>query len=295
MTQTDPTAESPAPAVEGASDAPSRTGRPESPISSVLTRDPDRRSSRWVHDLVSAVLVVAPMLLAAAAVAGLAGLVALAGDWGWYVWVILAPLLYLSWLGVFLLITAFVCGQVGKRNPKPAYAVVHPGLERNSKELLGMLTAAMCYRRLGILQSLPLVSLISQYRTLGRLVLRSYSPSEHIGEHVVNWGFILDPDLTHVGAGSIIGAKATIAAHSTAVRGEHLVFVSARVTIGTRATVGGDSYLSLGCVVGDDAVVEPASVVEPFTRIPAGEVWGGNPARFRRRRDDLHLDPTIGR
>ena len=40
-----------------------------------------------------------------------------------------------------------------------------------------------------------------------------------------------------------------------------------------------------------DAVVEAGAVVEPFTRIPPGEVWGGNPARFRRRRDDVDLAP----
>jgi len=39
-------------------------------------------------------------------------------------------------------------------------------------------------------------------------------------------------------------------------------------------------------VIGENAVVESGSVVAPFTHIPAGEVWGGNPAGFRRKRDD---------
>jgi acetyltransferase-like isoleucine patch superfamily enzyme len=35
-----------------------------------------------------------------------------------------------------------------------------------------------------------------------------------------------------------------------------------------------------GVTVGEGALVAPRSAVAPGTRIPAGEFWAGNPARF---------------
>jgi len=77
-----------------------------------------------------------------------------------------------------------------------------------------------------------------------------------------------------------------ISAHTMSVRQDGAqVFVSAPVTIHSRATIGGEARISLGCVIGEDVIVEAGAVVAPFTRIPRGEVWGGNPARFQRTRD----------
>jgi FkbH-like protein len=59
---------------------------------------------------------------------------------------------------------------------------------------------------------------------------------------------------------------------------------SARYWIRT-VTLGGASRVALGCVIGDDAILEPDSALPPFTNVPAGEVWGGNPARCVRKRD----------
>lgn len=55
----------------------------------------------------------------------------------------------------------------------------------------------------------------------------------------------------------------------------------APVTIGANAFVGAFSIILKGVTIGEGAVVGAGSVV---TRdVPAGEIWGGNPARFIRR------------
>jgi FkbH-like protein len=244
--------------------------------------------SRWLHDLTAGVSIVGSMVASAAAVAVPAWLAAGAASWEWYVWVIVTPLLYLCWLVVFLAVSALICGAMGRRHPKPRHAVVLPGPLRDAKEIGGLLTAIACYRRLAILDSVPLVTVLSQFRFFRTLVLRAYSPSVHIGRNVINMGRLYDPDLTELGDGAILGGRSAVVAHSMVIRGDGaLVFVSAPVKIGERATIGGEARVGLGCVVGDDAVVELGAVVEPFTRIPPGEVWGGNPARLLRRREDV--------
>jgi acetyltransferase-like isoleucine patch superfamily enzyme len=59
--------------------------------------------------------------------------------------------------------------------------------------------------------------------------------------------------------------------------GGHLVIaptvVGARATIGQEATLMGDVH------VGEGATVLPHSVLLPGSRVGAGEVWGGVPAR----------------
>ncbi len=91
-----------------------------------------------------------------------------------------------------------------------------------------MATAAMCYRRLAIQQSIPLVSLLSQFRRLDTLVLRAYSPSVNIGKNVINWGGLYDPDLTEIGDDVVLGGQSTVAAHSMVMRDDGaMIYVSA--------------------------------------------------------------------
>ena len=56
--------------------------------------------------------------------------------------------------------------------------------------------------------------------------------------------------------------------------------VLAPVRIGDGALIGGGSIVQPGCTIGDGAVVASRAVVPKWTEIPAGEVWGGIPARF---------------
>lgn len=49
------------------------------------------------------------------------------------------------------------------------------------------------------------------------------------------------------------------------------------------ATIGAGAVIMEGALVESGAIVAPGAVVHPDQRVPAGEVWGGNPARFMRR------------
>lgn len=55
------------------------------------------------------------------------------------------------------------------------------------------------------------------------------------------------------------------------------------VRIGNGAWVASGVTLIGPCSVGEDAVVCAGSTVIPNTHIPAGEMWGGYPARFIKR------------
>jgi FkbH-like protein len=206
--------------------------------------------------------------------------------------VILSPALYLSWLILFLALSAAICRRMGSRYPKPRYLVVRPGAGRITRVELGLVAASGLYRRLAIVHQLPLVNALRLIRGFATLTLRAYSPSVHVGEGVLNFGVLWDPDLTYIEDHVVIGGNATILAHGVTARPDGAtVYVSAPVTIGPRATIGGQALVTMGCTIGADAVIEPGAVVPPFSSVPAGEVWGGNPARLLRRRDDLAAAP----
>lgn len=99
----------------------------------------------------------------------------------------------------------------------------------------------------------------------------------------INTEFISDPRLVEVGADAVVGGSVHLFAHYGG--GGHLTI--APVRIGARATIGQGATVMGGVDVGDDALVLPHSVVLPGTRIAAGEVWGGVPAR---RMDHAEID-----
>lgn len=97
-----------------------------------------------------------------------------------------------------------------------------------------------------------------------------------IGKNVqLNTTNISDPSLIELEDKVTIGGSATIIAHYA--QGGFLVIDRVKIrknaTIGLRAIILGDVE------IGEGAKVMPNSVVLPKTRIPAGEVWGGVPAR----------------
>ena len=59
----------------------------------------------------------------------------------------------------------------------------------------------------------------------------------------------------------------------------------APVNIGKDALIGMGSVIQPGCVIGEGAIVASRAVVPKWTNIPAGEVWGGIPARCIRMAD----------
>jgi len=252
-----------------------------------LTRKSAAPGTHVLHDVATAVLLFGPMVACAAALAGVAVVVSFVAPLGWVFWITVSPLLYVIWLAGVLAASASICWLVGARHPKPRHIVVRAGSAGRSHDVLAVALALMSYRRFVMVKSLPLASLLAQLPRFDRLVLRAYAPSVHVGSNVSNKLNVVDPDLTYIGSNVILGGSSTVVAHSLVFRGDDLVYASAPITIGNRVTVGGGAFVGLGARIGDDAIVEQGAIVAPFTRIPAGEVWGGNPARFLRTRDDI--------
>ena len=91
----------------------------------------------------------------------------------------------------------------------------------------------------------------------------------------INTAVVADCNLITIGDDTVIGGDVTLIAH--AVEGPNLV--TARVKIGSRVTVGLMSVVMPGCEIGDGAVLAANAVLKKGTIIPAGEIWGGVPAR----------------
>ena len=154
-----------------------------------------------------------------------------------------------------------------------------------------MIVAGIGYRRLGFIASLPLIRILETSRVLKVLVYRAYSTRFQFGRQFTNMGSLYDPDLTEVGNNVVIGGGAVVEAHAVSVRRDGTrVYVTAPVKLGNGATIGGVSHVPLGCVIGADAILETGSILAPFTNVPPGEVWGGNPARFLRKRTDTETE-----
>lgn len=226
-------------------------------------------------------LWVWPATLAGAVVAALVAIPSLAWQWPWFVWLPIAPTLYVCWLIVFLGLCGASMRRLHTRHPKPRYAML-PG------DGAKLAAVALGSARLQLISGLPLRTLLQQSAWGRKLVMRAYSASVHLGEGVQMAGRLADPDLTEVGDGVIIGADAVIAAHAwTALSNGKRVYVSAPVKVGARATVGAGTLVSYGCVIGEDSLIEPMSYLPPATSVPAGEIWGGRPASFQAKRTPL--------
>jgi acetyltransferase-like isoleucine patch superfamily enzyme len=92
---------------------------------------------------------------------------------------------------------------------------------------------------------------------------------------VINSTAISDPSLITLGEKVTIGGSVTIVGHY----GQGGFLVLAPVVIGDRVTVGLRATIMGGVTIGKEAKILPHSVVMPKTVIPAGETWGGVPAR----------------
>lgn len=104
------------------------------------------------------------------------------------------------------------------------------------------------------------------YRAMGMKVGRGV---------VINTENISDPSLIELGDHVTIGGSVTIIAHY----GVAGYLVISPVVIRKGATVGIRATIMAGVSIGEQARILPHSVVLPKTVIPAGETWGGVPAR----------------
>lgn len=96
-----------------------------------------------------------------------------------------------------------------------------------------------------------------------------------LGTNTYSAGAILDPPLTFIGDNSIIGHDAALFSH--AIEGRN--FSLNAIRIGNNVTVGAMAVIMSDVVIGDDAIVSAGAIVTKGTRIEAGEIWGGVPAR----------------
>lgn len=210
--------------------------------------------------------------------------------WRIVFWSGAAPLIYTVWLVVFLVLCAVdVQSRRWYRGLKKVPRVT------TADGFTKFFPVITLYLRMRFVYSLPLVHAFLIVPGLRWLVLWSYSTSAHLGPESRVLGVLLDPDLAFIGPGAVIGSDASIVSHSVTTQTDGtLVLVTAPIVIGARAVIGGGSLVALGATIGEDSFVEPLSSVMAYTQIPPGEVWGGNPAVFRRRRHE-NEDHSIAR
>lgn len=126
------------------------------------------------------------------------------------------------------------------------------------------LTYLVRYTFLPIVTPTPLTNLF--YRLMGM----------KLGKDVlINTEYISDPCLIEVGDDVVIGGAATIIAHYAV--GKFLIV--SPVKIGRGVTIGLRATIMAGVNIGEKAIILPNSVLLPNTHVPAGETWGGVPAR----------------
>lgn len=91
----------------------------------------------------------------------------------------------------------------------------------------------------------------------------------------INTTHISDPAMIELGEKVTIGGSAVLVAHY----GQAGYLVIAPLKIGDGATIGLRATVMGGVEIGAQAKILPNSVVLPKTKVPAGEIWGGVPAR----------------
>jgi FkbH-like protein len=249
-----------------------------------------RQTYHWIDDGVRVVTGLVEWLLlplwAALYIAGLVHLIGLERAPVW-VWITLAPLLYLAWLVTYLALCAVEMTFLRLFYTKPRR---FNQLEQGGFTINMLLTLKL-YGRLFFINSLPLIPALWRTPLFGWLVFRAYGTSVHIGRGSLIIGEILDPDLTHVGEDCILGMNSRLVAHSVTRLPEGLlVFQSAPIRVGKYSTISGNTLVELGATIGENCLIEPFSRVAAFTVIPDGEVWGGNPAVYRCKRDPAPND-----
>ena len=94
----------------------------------------------------------------------------------------------------------------------------------------------------------------------------------------------IHPDYIELADSATVTMRCTILTHFMQPYGDEMRnYEYGKVVIGKGAFIGAHTIICNPVVIGDNAVVAAGSVVTK--NIPAGEIWGGNPAKFIRKRD----------
>lgn len=104
-----------------------------------------------------------------------------------------------------------------------------------------------------------------------------------LGENTYGQGIIYDPRFVEIGANSVFGGASFIVPH--VIEGGLLAHYP--IKIGDHVTIGGTAVVLSDVVIEDWAIVATGAVVTKGTRIRAGEIWGGMPARRLGIREDI--------
>jgi len=96
-----------------------------------------------------------------------------------------------------------------------------------------------------------------------------------LGKNTYSAGVLLDPPLTEIGDNCIIGHDSVLFSH--AIEGDN--FSLSRIKMGNNVTIGATAVIMSGVVIADGAIVSAGAVVKKDTKIGAGEIWGGVPAK----------------
>ncbi len=204
-------------------------------------------------------------------------------------WILLAPLIYWIWLMGVLVIYNGMNRLSSKRFQKPEFQETAVGADFQKN----MMLVVFLYMRMNFLYSLPLTGFLVTLPFFRTLIYKSYALGCHLGSGVQIAGFMEDPDLTYLDDEVVIGHEARLVAHSFVMhRNRQSVYRTAAIRVGQRATIGGNVLIQLGTVIGDDAIIEPGSVVPPYSQIGAAEIWAGNPARKSGIRDGFLTPET---
>jgi carbonic anhydrase/acetyltransferase-like protein (isoleucine patch superfamily) len=114
----------------------------------------------------------------------------------------------------------------------------------------------------------------------------------HIGAFTNVWfGCVIRGDVNHIRIGERTNIQDGTVIHVTRKTGP--TSIGSGITIGHQAllhacTIENDSFIGMGATVMDFAVVErgafvaAGALVTPKKRVPSGEMWAGNPAKFFR-------------
>ncbi len=97
-----------------------------------------------------------------------------------------------------------------------------------------------------------------------------------LGANTYSAGLIDDPSFVEIGDNSIVGQGALLVPHI--IEGSKLAHYPIR--IGNNVTIGAHAVVLTDVVIGDNAIVATGAIVTKGSRIGAGEVWGGVPARL---------------
>jgi acetyltransferase-like isoleucine patch superfamily enzyme len=165
-------------------------------------------------------------------------------------------LMYIYALAVYRLFLRFMPLQLGE---------LPPGSRAEFAAQVNILFYLMIFNSLIRTHFVPVPLMRLVYLALGA----------KLGRDTYSAGALLDPPLTHIGNNCIVGHDAVIFTH--VIEGDRFELFTVR--IGNDVTIGAHAVVMPDVEIGDGAIVSVGAVVTKGTRIGAGEVWGGIPAK----------------